>query len=410
MEERYDIVVGIPSYSEEKTIRFVTQTAGEGLKTYYPDMRSIIVNCDNNSPDGTKEAFLAAEIPEGIDRKYITTPEGVRGKGNNFWNLFHFCRDVQCKATIVVDADLRSIRPIWIKHLGGPILEGYDYVTPLYSRHQFDGTITNHLCYPLVFALAGYDVRQPIGGEFSFSPGLCSFWLEQEWDERVRHYGIDIFMSLNAFFGGFRVCQTGLGNKVHNASAPKLGTMFEEVVHTLFTILLTHRSSWLNAWLSRGQKTDWQMDVKTVELFGLQKMKEAQALSIDIVDLKHKCRNEYETYKDLVKWYLSPYGFRRFLDMIEMDYYDIDIMLWSQIVYSLMYLFDGAKESAKADIINALKPLYFARSITFDYVTRRYSVGFAELEVRHQAMAFLSQKPYLLGLYLGECMPYINTR
>ncbi|MBN2282417.1 MAG: glycosyltransferase [Deltaproteobacteria bacterium] len=410
MEERYDIVVGIPSYSEAKTIRHVTQTAGEGLKTYYPDMRSVIVNCDNNSPDGTREAFLAAEIPEGIDRKYISTPEGVRGKGNNFWNLFHFCRDVQSKATIVVDADLRSIRPIWIKYLGGPILEGYDYVTPLYSRHQFDGTITNHLCYPLVFALAGYDVRQPIGGEFSFSPGLCSFWLEQEWDDRIRHYGIDIFMSLNAFFGGFRVCQTGLGNKVHNASSPKLGTMFEEVVHTLFTILLAHRSVWLNAWLTKGQKTDWQMDVKTVELFGLQKMKEAQALSIDIVDLKHKCRNEYETYKDLVKWYLSPYGFRRFHDMIEMDYYDIDIMLWSQIVYSLMYLFDGAKDSAKADIINALKPLYFARSITFDYVTRRYSVGFAELEVRNQAMAFLSQKPYLLGLYLGECMPYINTR
>jgi hypothetical protein len=77
-------------------------------------------------------------------------------------------------------------------------------------------------------------------------------------------------------------------------------------------------------------------------------------------------------------------------------------MLWSQIVYNFLYIFDGAPEEVKMDIINALKPLYFARSITFDYQTSRYSIDYAEEEVRKQAMAFMSQKPYLLGLYLEE--------
>jgi glycosyltransferase involved in cell wall biosynthesis len=402
MAEKYDVVVGIPSYNEAGTIGFVTKTAAEGLAASFGDKRCIIVNCDNRSPDGTRKAFLDAEIPETIERKYLPTPEGVTGKGNNVRNLFEFCTKVEAKVTVVVDADLRSITPRWIKYLGKPIEAGHDMVTPLYSRHQFDGTITNHLCYPLVFSLAGVDIRQPIGGDFAFSPKLCNYWLEQDWNEMVGHYGIDIFMSLSALFGNYSVCQAGLGNKVHNASAPKLGTMFEEVVHTLFSLLISYKSQWMRIWLKKGEKTSWQTGTRHVDLCGLQKMNEAQKLTIDILDLKRKCRKEYETYHDLVKWYLSPYGYEMVQDMYEMDYFDMDIMLWSQIVYNLLYLFDGAPEKVQMDIVNTLKPLYFARSITFDYQTSRYSIDYAEEEVHNQAMAFLSQKPYLLGLYLEE--------
>ena len=85
--------------------------------------------------------------------------------------------------------------------------------------------------------------------------------------------------------------------------------------------------------------------------------------------------------------------------MIAIDHYDMDIMLWTQVVYRLLFLFDGATEEAKKEIIDVLKPLYFARSLAFDYTTFRYSIDYAEQEVKNQARAFLSQKPYLLGLY-----------
>ncbi|TSA54068.1 MAG: glycosyltransferase, partial [Planctomycetaceae bacterium] len=212
--EKYDVVVGIPSYNEARTIGHVVKVAGRGLSKYFPDARSIIVNCDNNSPDDTRGAFLSAETT--VPKKYISTAEGVKGKGNNFWNLFNFCIEVDASIIIVVDADLRSIKPEWIKHLGYSIRDGFDLVTPVYSRHQFDGTITNHLCYPLVFSLTGFDVRQPIGGDFAFSRRLCSHWLKQRWNDMMRQYGIDIFMTLNALFGDFKVCQEVLGLIMHS--------------------------------------------------------------------------------------------------------------------------------------------------------------------------------------------------
>lgn len=400
--KKYDVVVGIPSYNEASTIGYVASMAGQGLAKYFPGKRTVVVNVDNCSPDDTRGAFLAAEVPPDVDRRYISTPEGVKGKGNNFWNLFHFCRNAAAPVVIVVDADLRSITPEWISYLGYPIRDGHDFVTPLYSRHQFDGTITNHLCYPLVYSLAGLDVRQPIGGDFAFSSKLCSYWLEQEWDDMTRQYGIDIFMSLNALLGDFKICQAGMGSKVHNASAPKLGQMFEEVVFTLFSTLHRNRQKWFAEYVDASSDVIWRHQVRPVGLYGLEKMTEPQDLSIDIVKLKNACREEYRNYYHIAKRYLNPYVLERMDIMQEMDYYNVDIMLWSHIVYSLFYLFDKVTEKEKKEIINALKPLYFARSITFDYETFRYSVPFAEAEVKNQAMAFLCQKPYLLGLYHGN--------
>ncbi|MEA1970987.1 MAG: hypothetical protein U9N37_05140, partial [Thermodesulfobacteriota bacterium] len=143
-----------------------------------------------------------------------------------------------------------------------------------------------------------------------------------------------------------------------------------------------------------------------INRYGLEMMMEPQNLSIDIIGLKKQCRDEYNTYQHLIKRYLGPYSYNRIHYMFMLDNYDLDIMIWSQIVYRFLFLFDGAPEETKQEIIDALKPLYFARSITFDYTTFRYSIDFAEEEVKNQSQAFLSQRPYLMGLYLSKSEIY----
>ena len=81
-----EIIVGIPSYNEAETIGFVVEQASKGLEKYFPGKKSVIINVDNNSPDGTKQAFFGAEA--SAPRIYISTAEGIKGKGYNFHNLF----------------------------------------------------------------------------------------------------------------------------------------------------------------------------------------------------------------------------------------------------------------------------------------------------------------------------------
>ncbi|MBN2039399.1 MAG: glycosyltransferase [Spirochaetes bacterium] len=391
MNNNPELIVAIPSYMEADSIAYVVRQVDKGIARYYKNYNSVIVNVDNNSEDNTKAVFL--NTGTATEKKYITTPKGVRGKGNNFYNLFKFANKhiSTLKAVVVVDADLKSITPEWVVHLADPILKNnYEYAVPRYSRHQFDGTITNHICYPLLYGLLGEDMRQPIGGEFSFSPEFVKYCLKNKWSPTTRQYGIDIFMTFSAIKGKFRICEAGLGAKIHKASAPKLGPMFTQVVTTLFDELLSIKPEWINKPLLRPEPKP---------LFGLKKFDPPQELKIDIRNLKQQLRDEYLARKKLLKHYLNDYSITLLQKMFDTDYYMMDTLMWTQVLYQLLFVYDKGTGAIRKEIIEALKPLYFTRSVTFDYQSWRYNINYAEEVILEQAKAFASQKPYLIGLY-----------
>jgi len=248
-----DIIVGIPSYNEADNIAYPTDVASRGLKEHFPDKKAVIINVDNHSSDGTKDAFL--ETPTAVPKIYISTAKGVKGKGNNFRNLFEAAVELNAKAIIVVDADLRSITPQWIRYLGEPLMGRFDYVAPIYARHKYDGSITNHIAYPLLRSLFGIRVRQPIGGDFGISGTLArAFLSEKLWNDKIANFGIDIWMTTIAIARRFNICQAFLGSpKIHNPKDPAadLGPMFTQVVSTLFDLIIDFEFIWKDTFSSR---------------------------------------------------------------------------------------------------------------------------------------------------------------
>ena len=258
-----DIMVGIPSYRNAATIGHVVRAAQAGLVQYFPDLRPVLVNADAGSPDGTQRVVVETEPPGYVEqillvhptnrlqRVSLTYPEvdGIGGKGAALRTLFEMAAALEVDALVVVDSDLRSIVPEWIELLAGPILKGgYDFVTPLYTRHKYDGTITNTVTYPVTRALYGNRIRQPIGGDFGVSGDLIRYYLEQDsWTEDVSRFGIDIWMTMTALTGGFAVCETRLGAKIHDPKDPgsDLGPMFRQVVGTLLSMARDNADRWL---------------------------------------------------------------------------------------------------------------------------------------------------------------------
>ena len=215
--EEAQIVVGIPSYNNARTIGHVVRAVIAGLAKYFPNSRAVLVNSDGGSTDGTQEEVKRAQIedykmiltshPVRPVHRVVTPYHGIPGKGSAFRTIFEAAKGLKAKACVVVDSDLRSITPEWMELLLRPVYEGgYDYVAPLYSRHKFDGTITNSIVYPLTRALYGKRVRQPIGGDFGFSGRLAAFYLTKEvWESDVARFGIDIWMTTLAIAEGYQV-------------------------------------------------------------------------------------------------------------------------------------------------------------------------------------------------------------
>lgn len=384
--KKADIIVGIPSYNEADAIGFVVKQINLGLKKYFPDAKSVIINADNNSPDNTRKAFLREKT--NAPKIYLTTPPGIRGKGNNFHNLFNTAVKLDGKIVIVVDADLRSITPEWIKKLGKPIEKGYDFILPLYNRSEYDGSITNHVCHPLIRGLLGVDIRQPIGGEFAFSRIFIDYAIGQNWTKNIKNYGVDIFLSLNAILGNFKIAQVDLRNKIHKPSAPKLGPMFSQVTDTCFRLLLRNKKEWLKK---------IEPSVPPI-LYRFKNHAKPQKLPVDYKDLKEKSLYEFSLHYETLQKNLSPVVYKR----LERMYFrekilDIGSGLWLKILYEMFYAYD--KNSSKMTIIRALRPLYFGRTVTFIKRTLELSPEKSEEKIQWQAERFYKERNHLLRKY-----------
>lgn len=382
-----DLVVGIPSYQEADRIAHVVRQCDIGVREYFPGRRCLIVNADNDSPDGTREAFLTAR--SRTPQVYISTPPQVRGKGNNFYNLFQAAQVLESECVVVVDADLISITPQWIDRLAAPILDGeFDYITPLYARNEYDGSITNHICYPLIYGLLGKDLRQPIGGDFGLSTRLSNQVLEREWADSTREYGIDIFLTVQALLGGFPVAQTSLGAKVHKPSAPKLGPMFTQVVTTLFSHLTANRDRWS---VERAAKRLPRLD-------GIE-VAEPQGLALDYKALKRTAFHRYAAGRADLREYLRPETFEALDADMESGRMRVGPTRWAHVVYDLLYRYGRSRQAGKTGTVEALKSVFFARAASFYRRTLDLDHQESEAKIVSQARVFRRHREYLLGKY-----------
>ena len=394
--KKAELVVSIPSYKEADSISYPTTQASEGLVKYFPDKRSVIINCDNNSPDKTKEAFL--NTPTQVPKIYISTPPGVQGKGNNFKNLFQKIVDLKAEAVVVVDADLKSITPEWIKHLGEPLFSDFSYVAPLYVRHKYDGTITNGIAYPMSRALYGRRVRQPIGGDFGFRGELAKVYLENKiWDEAVANFGIDIWMTTLALNEGAQICQSFMGRpKVHKPKDPAaaLGPMFRQVVGTMFSLASRFDSFWTKVKYSKPT---------AIFGFGLGDVEMPPKVEVDSDKLIQNFHGGFDQYNDMWEKVLSKDVYKKLREIKGMKekIFAFPTDLWARILYDMAvsYPDPGIDQDRMMD---SLIPLYFGRTFSFVKRTKRMSIRQAEEAIEEDCLTFEMTKPYLLQRWMQK--------
>ncbi|MFP4497008.1 MAG: hypothetical protein ACLFQV_02255 [Vulcanimicrobiota bacterium] len=393
-----DILVGIPSFKNQETIAYVVEVVGKGLEKYFPDYSAVIMNSDGNSPDETRKRVEDACVPVGID-KVISIYSGISGKGSAFRNIFEVSRYLDVKGCVVVDSDLRSITPEWIRLLLEPILEGrLDYITPLYIRHKYDGTITNNFVYPLTRSLYGYDIRQPIGGDFGFSARLLNSYLNQDvWETSVAKYGIDIWMTTTALAEGFRVGQAALGAKIHDAKDPSifLAPMFRQVVGTMFTMARRFDKKWMNV-----------NKVLDTPLVGEPFDREPEPVAASYDPLVEKFEKGYKDFADFWKKHLATENYELLESVhkgVKDKSFNISNLQWAKLIFDFLILFNKNKEMEE-EILDSLTPLYFIKIADFMNKADSKNTADSEEMIIEQAREFLRQKDYLVSRWEKEML------
>ena len=395
-----DIVVGIPSFNSAKTIGHVVRAVQAGLAKYFPDYKAVLVNSDGGSSDNTVNVVHNTTIEDysSILLKHRTEPmykvafpySGIPGKGSAFRAVFAIAEALNAKACAVVDSDLRSITPEWIELLITPVLQNdFDYIAPLYHRHKFDGTITNSIVYPLTRALYGKRVRQPIGGDFGFSGKLAQFYLTKDvWDTDVARFGIDIWMTTTALANGFRVAQSFLGAKIHDAKDPgsDLSDMLYQVVSATFGLMDGYAEQWMPIQGSQAVPTfGFEYSV------GLEPIRVNTARMINI--FREGIGNLHEIWLSI----LGAGDLREVerLGTLNDSEFRFPIALWTRVVYDYAIAFHQRKLSPE-HLIKSLTPLYLGKTASFILEVEHMDAHEAEAEIEKLCLEFENSKSYLV--------------
>ena len=300
--------------------------------------------------------------------------------------------DLGAKAVVVVDADLESITPEWIRRLGEPLYSGFSYVAPLYIRHKYDGTITNGIAYPMTRALYGRRVRQPIGGDFGFSGELAKVYTEGKgWSEAIAYFGIDIWMTTLAISQKVQLTQAFLGRpKIHRTKDPgsHLGPMFREVVGTIFSLMMHFDSFWTKIKYSRPT---------AIYGFGLGETEMPPEVAVDTENLMTKFQEGFKENSPIWEKVLVEDVYRKLLEIRDMKEKEFAFPtdLWARVLFDMAVAYRDAIMDRDM-MMDSLIPLYFGRTLSFVKKTKRMSIKQAEEAIEEDCITFEMTKPYLL--------------
>src|SRR5438046_1650250 len=179
------IVLALLTYNNAATVPGIAQTGYRGLSRAFPDVPLAIVNADSGSSDGTTERLVALGLPVTLGRHESPLHEltavpfhGVPGRTLALSLALQTTGRRGARAIVLLEADVTSVTEDWLDRLARPVWEdNADLVLPAYARHRYDGTITNLLLAPLVRALYGRRLRQPLAGALAISGRLVEHLL-----------------------------------------------------------------------------------------------------------------------------------------------------------------------------------------------------------------------------------------
>ncbi|MEP0774715.1 MAG: glycosyltransferase [Acidobacteriota bacterium] len=395
-----DILMGIPSYNNARTIGHVVRAVQAGLARHFPHQRAVLLNSDGGSTDGTPQVVQEASAPSHDTilarhplrpvHRIVTPYHGLPGKGSALRTVFGAAVALSAKACAVVDADLRSITPEWVELLLQPVLaNGFDFIAPLYHRHKYDGTITNSIVYPLTRALYGVRVRQPIGGDFGFSGRLAHHYLEHDvWFSDVARFGIDIWMTTTAITGGFRIGQAFLGAKIHDAKDPSvdLSAMLAQVTGSVFALMEEHAARWATV---RGSNP--------VPVFGFEYAVGLEPVRVNLGRMLERFRGAVRELEEILSLALAKDTWHAVRQLAARgdDHFTYPPELWVRTVYD--FAAAHHHRSLHRDLLlRALTPLYLGRTAAFVIQMEHADAAEVEAALEELCLAFERDKPYLV--------------
>jgi glucosylglycerate synthase len=389
-----DLLVGIASRNNCRTIGNVVRAAEESLLRNFRRQRTVLINVDAGSRDGTQQAVQEASLlgANGFESlrtlRWITASIGTpNGDSAELRTILAAADLLHAKASAVVSASSATMTPAWIDSLLTPILEeNFDFVAPLYARHRFDGLLTRNLLYPFSRALFGKPMRELRATEFGFSGRLASQCLNSgEWEHEGVRSAAETRMALTAMADGFTCCQAFLGPKPRSSPAAVVDVIRETVGGFLWCLESTEKY-----WLP-GREPE---PLKTI---GPDHQLTNEPVRVDRKKLFELYRTGVAELSEILASFLQPDTHAELVRLAALDEsaFRLSNALWVRTVYEFASAYHHSIIN-RSHLVQALVPIYRGRVHSFLTVHRSDDAEAMEADLEDLCREFIRQKSFFI--------------
>ncbi len=387
-----DLLIGIPSYRNGRTIAEVLRAIAEGIALYFPNKRVVLMNADGGSSDNTLRCVGDVQVTANVE-KLVTTYVGPLGKGTAIRAIFEAADALEVPACVVFEARAPGITPEWLPNLARPVLEGSsELAVACYQRNAYAASLTDNLVYPFLRMFFTTDLREPLPSEFCISSSLAGELAGRDfWETDITCFGVNVGLTMQALIESRRVAQVALGYRGEGGGEPgmPLDMRFLHTVSTLFRLLTNEWRTWQKGMMNRP--------VHTVGAHSSDPLLPAPECFDALWDAFQEGRRHYrrelrqalceQTLAAVQKLFEQPREAFCFPDE-----------LWAQIIVEFAVIYNKG-EGDPDKITEALLPLFYGRTAAHIRNTARLTWSQRERDVQKLAELFVSARPRLIDYW-----------
>jgi hypothetical protein len=391
-----DLALAVLTYNNADTIERVVTAAAHGVAQYFPDAQAALIAADAGSSDGTPALMARARLPTVAVRyeppagERVTVPfHGVPGRGEGLRAAFKAAHELRARALVVLEADVVSLTPEWIRDLAGPVLrDKADFICPAYVRHRWEGTVTRLILAPLIRALYGRRIQQPFGGQQALSTRLLEHLLvHPKWDWTGPDVS-DLWITGAAIADGFSVYEAWLGPYLvrSRTRTTDLPSMIARTLGAAFTVMDRHQDLWVEV-----------RDSEPLPSIGEPQPPSVEPRSVDVEALLEGFHLGLRDLSSIWELILAPETLGEVLVLEGRDpaTFGFPDDLWARVIYDFALGHHYAVVH-RDHLLRSLVPLYLGRTAAYVLSTGAASGPATERALEAVATAFERQKPYLV--------------
>jgi hypothetical protein len=395
-----DILVGIPTYNNADTIVPLLMAARSSAMQFR-GLRTVIMQADGGSDDSTLQSakdalsgwsnFIQVSYPLYPVHKLAVSAHAIPGRDSAFQTILSTAEHLGAQACCVIEPGIKSVPPEWIGSLIQPILEsGFDFVAPQYLRHKYEGTLISGIVYPIVRALFGKQIRQPIGSDFGFSGTFIRHCLsEMKWNHEISRQAVDLSTTLEAVQGGFKICQALLGVRpqLRREQLPELSTVLADTVGSLFGQVELMAEQWQRV---RGSEP--------VPTFGLRFDAECEDPVVDVRPMIEKFRLGVVSLQEIWSLILPPATLLELKKMSRQSYEEFRFPdeFWVRTIYDFSVGYH-LRTLGRDHLMGALTTLYLGWVASFVISVSKSGPREVSQRIDNLCKIYEGEKPYLIS-------------